>query len=262
MAFNKPQHIDAPGGAFNHVLGNQYNITTTSHATALQSSAIFHPYAFDNDKVSVSVNFRYHDRQPVSTHVFLTDAKVSLNYSDGRLDVGGLDQDLRSRLGEWNCDKLTFVQPLLVVIHVIPTFSPYVKVFLLVIMLVLRWHSPSPRFKSPMIILVMMPNPEVVCVYHRMSQSILFMSHTSESYCSWSSTQTFAEYWKAYRSYHKLLERKRSSTSRLRRCDKNEPYVEMAFASLKFRRTLRIPDDAQEYLLPPVSDTWIIFTCC
>jgi hypothetical protein len=68
------------------------------------------------------------------------------------------------------------------------------------------------------------------------------------------STQTLAEYFKEYRSYHKLLERKLSSSSRFHEYDNHESRVEVGRASFKFHRTLRIPDDADEYLLPPVSD--------
>ena len=68
------------------------------------------------------------------------------------------------------------------------------------------------------------------------------------------STQTLTEYFKEYRSYHKFLERKQSSSSRCREYDHDESCVEVGPASLKFHRTLRIPEDADEYLLPPVSD--------
>jgi hypothetical protein len=91
MAFNKPQYIDAPGGTFNHVLGNQYNI-------ALHPPV---PFVSDNNKVSVSVNLRYHDGcQPVSTHVCLMDANVSLRYWDNGFAVESLYQHFKSQLGE------------------------------------------------------------------------------------------------------------------------------------------------------------------
>ena len=76
-----------------------------------------------------------------------------------------------------------------------------------------------------------------------------------------SSTQTLADYFKAYRSFHKLLERKPPSSSKICLSYEKEHYVQIGPAKLKFNRTLRIPDDAKEYLLPPVGVTIeIIFT--
>lgn len=76
-----------------------------------------------------------------------------------------------------------------------------------------------------------------------------------------SSTQTLADYFKAYRSYHKLLEREPPSSSKNCLSYEIDHYVQVGPARLKFNRTLRIPDDAEEYLLPPVGDTIeIVFT--
>jgi hypothetical protein len=87
-------------------------------------------------------------------------------------------------------------------------------------------------------------------VYTIVRSSHLLIGHLLDIPAS--RTQTFAEYFKAYRTYHKLLNRKESSISRIRLCNNKEPCVEVGSASLKFHRTLRIPDDAEEYFLPPV----------
>jgi len=82
-------------------------------------------------------------------------------------------------------------------------------------------------------------------------------------YCS---DQSLADYFKEYRAFHRLLPPKADSISRVTleehsRYDEHsggkyihyeESTVKLGPASLKFHRTLRVPDDAKDYLLPPV----------
>jgi len=99
------QNIKAPGGVFNHVLGNQYNITT-SHATALHLLPSSHHLASDDDYVSVPINFSYLDgSQPATSRVVLLAAKIKL----GSLTWRGNDfnQAIRNKLGEWYCCRIT-----------------------------------------------------------------------------------------------------------------------------------------------------------
>jgi hypothetical protein len=123
-------------------------------------------------------------------------------------------------------------------------------------MLKLNLPNSNPRFKSPMANLVTMPNTGTVCAYHRMSQIGFFIDEIRVvPNVPISSTQTLAEYFKVYRSYHQLLDQRPSeSTSRIRVSSRGEQYVQVRNAAFVFRRTLRVPDDANEYLLPPVSN--------
>jgi hypothetical protein len=79
-----------------HSLGSQYNITTTipNHATALHTSSCV---ALD-DQVSASVNVKFlGDREPVTDRLVLLGSKTNLN---------DLNEVIRSKLGEWNCNPL------------------------------------------------------------------------------------------------------------------------------------------------------------
>ena len=84
------------------------------------------------------------------------------------------------------------------------------------------------------------------------------------------SDQSFADYFKQYRAFHGLLlpelegESKATITTHEEtRYDKKaestatfvqyeESIVKVGPATLKFQRTLRVPDNAKNYLLPPV----------
>jgi hypothetical protein len=101
MSFQSPQNINAPGGAFNHVLGNQYNISTTNHAVALHSPPSPHVPEFDSNQVSVPTELRYyHDREHATRKVVLLDAKMQ--QSDWNEETSDLNESIRIKLGEWD----------------------------------------------------------------------------------------------------------------------------------------------------------------
>lgn len=74
------------------------------------------------------------------------------------------------------------------------------------------------------------------------------------------------EYFKEHRAFHGFMQRQGESTSsiskerRVRHDGKSDKFVEyeestikVGPTSLKFQRTLRVPDNAKKYLLPPVN---------
>lgn len=85
------------------------------------------------------------------------------------------------------------------------------------------------------------------------------------------SDQSLAEYFKEYRAFHDLLPHKSKSIAQVTKQthtrydveseDKTVTYdestVKIGPANLKFHRTLRVPDNAKNYLLPPVC----IYSC-
>ncbi|KIM75941.1 hypothetical protein PILCRDRAFT_826774 [Piloderma croceum F 1598] len=86
--------------------------------------------------------------------------------------------------------------------------------------------------------------------------------HSSECLCI-SRNQPLVDYFKQYRSYHKLSSPSRQSKSilnseKLERLGKTgsvvsyrESAIVVGPAKIQFHRTLRVPDDAKNYLLPP-----------
>ena len=89
--------------------------------------------------------------------------------------------------------------------------------------------------------------------------------------CNVNSDQSFADYFKHYRAFHGFVSPKLGGESKatitrheeIRHDAKSkskdkfvqyeESIVKVGPATLNFQRTLRVPDNAQNYLLPPVS---------
>lgn len=90
-------NVDASRSVFNHIFGNQYNITTTNAKAALHSSYL--PASNEDDQVYVPLDFNYHgDGELVMSKNVLLDAKMTL----GKLNEEGgvLNEDIRVKLGE------------------------------------------------------------------------------------------------------------------------------------------------------------------
>jgi hypothetical protein len=91
MAFQKAQNVNASGGSFTHVLGNQYNITA-NHTTAIHSALPVN----DDGQVSVPIEFQYHGKPAISSAVLL-DVKTRLN--DLNDEEAGMNEAVRIKLG-------------------------------------------------------------------------------------------------------------------------------------------------------------------
>jgi hypothetical protein len=104
--------------------------------------------------------------------------------------------------------------------------------------------------------LVMMPDTGMVCAYHCMSQIGFFIDEIQVvPNVPISNTQTLAEYFKAYHSYHQLLDQRPSKLiSHICVSSQGERYIQVRNTAFIFCRTLRVPDNVNEYLLPLVSN--------
>jgi hypothetical protein len=97
------QNIDARRSAFNHVIGNQYNI----HVAPPHPSSPSHRFPLDDD-VSVPVDLKYcGDERPVISKVVILDAKTKL--TDLNEEGCVFNEVVRTQLGDQQYNSLAFV---------------------------------------------------------------------------------------------------------------------------------------------------------
>jgi hypothetical protein len=87
-------NVDASRSVFNHIFGNQYNITTTNTRAPLPPLA-----SNEDDQVYVPLDFNYYgDGELVKSKNVLLDAKITLG--DLNEEGGDLNEDIRVKLGK------------------------------------------------------------------------------------------------------------------------------------------------------------------